>query len=615
MKKLMSTMLIVVLLCAILSTFALLTATATEGTTGDCSWKLVGTVLTISGDGAMGDYSSSPWVKYSITEAHIEPGVTNIGKYAFNKCVALKTVTIADTVTTIGVSAFDGCEKLKSVTIPDSVTVINDKAFYLCKGLETVTIGNGVTTIGKRAFYHCTGQNTGLTTLTLGNNVETIGDYAFAGCDKLTAVTLPAGVTAIGQFAFNACAGLTSLTIPDGVTSISTFAFEACSGLATLNVGKGLATVDPYAFDQCAGLTDVHFNGTEEEWKQVTVGSHNEPLSRATVHYVVTHTHSYDNACDTTCNECGEIRPVGDHVYTNACDPDCNVCGATRTVGEHVYTNVCDPNCDICGAARTVNNHVYENACDPTCNVCGTFRTAPHSYDNACDINCNLCGLTRTTTHSFGEYVYNNDATLEKDGTSTRKCSVCGYSETIPAPGTKLVLSNPFTDVKAGAYYEKGVLWAVAKGVTKGTSATTFSPNKPCSRGEIVTFLWRANGCPEPQTTSNPFTDVKAGAYYSKAVLWAVEKGVTAGTAPDKFSPNADCTREQIVTFLWRSQGKPVMGSANPFKDVKGGTYYYNAVLWAVNEQITNGTSPTTFAPKADCTRGQIVTFLYRCLA
>ncbi len=181
-----------------------------------------------------------------------------------------------------------------------------------------------------------------------------------------------------------------------------------------------------------------------------------------------------------------------------------------------------------------------------------------------------------------------------------------------PAPLLPVI---SFRDVKAGAYYEKGVLWAVEKGITKGTSATTFSPDKTCSRGEIVTFLWRANGSPEPQSTANPFTDVKAGAYYSKAVLWAVEKGITAGTAPDKFSPNADCTREQIVTFLWRSQGKPVMGSTNPFKDVTSGTYYYNAVLWAVERNITKGTSATTFAPKADCTRGQIVTFLYRSMA
>ncbi len=179
-------------------------------------------------------------------------------------------------------------------------------------------------------------------------------------------------------------------------------------------------------------------------------------------------------------------------------------------------------------------------------------------------------------------------------------------------PGTEPV--NPFKDVAEGAYYAKAVLWAVSKGITNGMGEGIFCPNDTCTRGQIVTFLWRANGSPEPQSTANPFSDVATDAYYAKAVLWAVEKGITNGTGEGKFSPNAECIREQIVTFLWRSQGKPTTGSANPFGDVASGTYYYDAVLWAVDRGITNGISATTFAPKDDCTRGQIVTFLYRCL-
>ena len=182
------------------------------------------------------------------------------------------------------------------------------------------------------------------------------------------------------------------------------------------------------------------------------------------------------------------------------------------------------------------------------------------------------------------------------------------------AEKTSVELANPFKDVKAGEYFYTPVLWAVAKNVTTGTSATTFSPNNACTRGQIVTFLWRASGSPEPTITQNPFTDVKSNQYYYKAVLWAVEKGITTGMTPTTFDPNAKCTREQIVTFLWRSQGKPKVVSANPFTDVKAGAYYYDAVLWAVSKGITTGTSKTTFSPKADCTRGQIVTFLYRCL-
>ena len=172
---------------------------------------------------------------------------------------------------------------------------------------------------------------------------------------------------------------------------------------------------------------------------------------------------------------------------------------------------------------------------------------------------------------------------------------------------------NPFTDVPAGSYYEDAVIWAVDKGITTGTSATTFNPNGICTRAQAVTFLWRAAGSPEPKTSTMPFTDVNAGSYYYDAVLWAVENGITKGTSDTTFSPNMTCTRAQIVAFLWRSEKSPAAGTANPFADVKSTAYYAGAVLWAVKEDITKGTTNTTFSPDADCTRAQIVTFLWRC--
>ncbi|MBR3640025.1 MAG: S-layer homology domain-containing protein, partial [Clostridia bacterium] len=170
-----------------------------------------------------------------------------------------------------------------------------------------------------------------------------------------------------------------------------------------------------------------------------------------------------------------------------------------------------------------------------------------------------------------------------------------------------------FSDVPADAYYEPAVTWAVKSKVTEGTSKTTFSPENGCTRGQVVTFLWRAAGSPEPTGKKNPFSDVKSGDYYYKAVLWAVEKGITKGTSATKFSPNATCTRGQIVTFLYRSEGSPAPTSAaNPFGDVKDGDYFKDAVLWAVGKGITLGTTAKTFSPNATCTRGQVVTFLYR---
>lgn len=177
----------------------------------------------------------------------------------------------------------------------------------------------------------------------------------------------------------------------------------------------------------------------------------------------------------------------------------------------------------------------------------------------------------------------------------------------IPQGGSK----SEFEDVKDNAFYTSPVIWATETGITKGTTETTFSPNKACTRAQMVTFLWRAAGSPEPKSNNNPFTDVKQGAYY-KAILWAVEKGITNGTTANTFSPNATCTRAQIVTFIYRAAGEPaVKNSTNPFKDVKQGAYY-KAILWAVENGITNGFTATTFSPNSTCTRGQGVTFLYR---
>ena len=170
-----------------------------------------------------------------------------------------------------------------------------------------------------------------------------------------------------------------------------------------------------------------------------------------------------------------------------------------------------------------------------------------------------------------------------------------------------------FVDVATGSYYEDAVDWAVENGITKGTDDIHFSPDGICTRAQAVTFLWRAAGSPKPETRTMPFTDVPAGSYYYDAVLWAVENGITKGTSNTTFSPNMTCTRAQIVTFLWRSEKSPAAGTANLFVDVKSTVYYADAVLWAVKEDITKGTTNTTFSPDADCTRAQIVTFLWRC--
>ena len=169
-----------------------------------------------------------------------------------------------------------------------------------------------------------------------------------------------------------------------------------------------------------------------------------------------------------------------------------------------------------------------------------------------------------------------------------------------------------FVDVATGSY-EDAVDWAVENGITQGTDDTHFVPDGICTRAQAVAFLWRAAGSPKPETRTMPFTDIPAGSYYYDAVLWAVENGIAKGTSDTTFSPNMTCSRAQIVTFLWRSEKSPAAGTANPFADVKSTAYYADAVLWAVKENIAKGTTNTTFSPDADCTRAQIVTFLWRC--
>lgn len=186
-----------------------------------------------------------------------------------------------------------------------------------------------------------------------------------------------------------------------------------------------------------------------------------------------------------------------------------------------------------------------------------------------------------------------------------------GGGTVTPAPGG--ATQNPFVDVKQGDYYYDAVQWAVGKKSTSGTSATTFTPDGICTRAQTVTFLWRSQGSPKAAGAENPFTDVSKDAYYYDAVLWAVEQGITNGTSAITFSPDATVTRGQTAAFLWRVAKQPqVDQTANPFADVTQDAYYYNAVLWGVAKEITNGTSSTTFSPDQGCTRAQIVTFLWR---
>ena len=271
---------------------------------------------------------------------------------------------------------------------------------------------------------------------------------------------------------------------------------------------------------------------------------------------------------------------------------------------------------------KAVTSHNWKAATctDPkTCTICGaTEGTAlGHNWNAATCTDpktCARCGTTEGTTipHKFDQEVVDAKY-LASDGTYYKSC-LCGE------PGTETFTvgeqePNGFKDVPKSAYFYDAAMWAVESGITTGTGdGSTFEPNAVCTRGQVVTFLWRAAGKPEPAITENPFKDVKSSDYFYKAVLWALENKITTGTGDGStFEPNANCNRAQIVTFLSRAKNGQPTSSNNPFKDVAENAYYYNPVLWAVENGITTGTGDgTTFEPNANCTRGQVITFLWR---
>ncbi|UMM45581.1 S-layer homology domain-containing protein [Lawsonibacter asaccharolyticus] len=215
-------------------------------------------------------------------------------------------------------------------------------------------------------------------------------------------------------------------------------------------------------------------------------------------------------------------------------------------------------------------------------------------------------------TSTLAVWYIRDDGSIENKGGSYDAKSGCFVFETDHLSRYLLVHTEQaigFTDVPADAWYAGAVAWAVEQGITSGTGNGKFSPDGSCTRAQMVTFLWRVNGSPGIGT-ANPFSDVSSDAYYYDAVLWAVEQGITGGTGDGKFSPDAPCTRAQMATFLWRANGSPEVTGTTPFSDVSAGTYYYNAVLWAYERKITNGTGGRKFSPDATCTRAQMVQML-----
>ena len=342
-----------------------------------------------------------------LTSITIPDNVTNIGNYAFKRCTGLTSIIIPDSVTRFGEGALEGCTSLTSITIPDNVTNIGNYTFRNCTDLTSITIPNGVTSIGDYAFYGCTG----LTNIAIPDSVTSIGTSAFSGCSGLTSITIPDSVASFGSNVFSGCTNLISIEIGNGVTEIYNSDFKNLTNLKNVTIGTGVTTISGYAFNGCTGLEEivipysVNSIGTAAfagctNLGSLTVYSRNCTFADDATAYYTTIYGFTGSTAETYANEKGfdfvAIDDTHTHIYDNDCDSICNLCGAERTVGEHIfgdYTVTKEPTCTEQGEKTR------------TCSVCGYSETTEvpatgHTYDSDCDTDCNVCGAIRVPSHT-----------------------------------------------------------------------------------------------------------------------------------------------------------------------------------------------------------------------
>ena len=577
-KRIVSLLLAALLICTLLPTAAF--AETASGVCGadvsNLTWSLdeSGT-LTVSGSGDMLDYSTvtvgdvvmstAPWADYaaSIKSVVIKPGVTGIGEYAFYGCTGMTQLTLPDGVTRLGQLAFYGCTALQSVTVPGSVTKMGKCVFSGCTALRSAALHDGITTLGEWMFAECES----LRSVSLPDSLLSIENSAFARCQALESIALPSKLNVIGDNAFFCCSGLESIEIPDSVTTIGGCAFYGCTALSSVTVPGSVQSIGDSAFSACLGLENVVIeNGT---------------------------TH------------------IGVRAFAECQKLECIVIPSSVTsIGVRVFVDS-DALCDIlfggtkdewtaigCTVDSSVHVHYGISSLEGHYSVVETVKAGCLTYGYvkyACDCGYSYAERLTATGHSF------------KDG----MCENCGAKE--PAPQ-----ENPFVDVAEDAAYREAVLWAYyhePEQITSGFDATHFGPDSVCTRAQVVTFLWRAAGCPEPTGSIDVFKDASdIAAPFRKAVAWAVEKGITTGHNDGTFRPNDSVTRAQFVTFLWRYEGKPASsGCSNPFGDAADiAAPYRDAVAWAVEKGITWGYHDGSFRPNYVCPRWAVVLFMYR---
>lgn len=479
---------------------------------------------------------------------------------------------------------FAGRKDITSISIPNSVIYIGKGAFSGCTGLTSVTIPSSVTRTGTEIFSGCTG----LTYVTIPGSVEKVETAAFMGCTNLRNVTLGDGIKAIGGESFRACTSLTNIFIPDSVSKIEGISFLDCISLADVRIPKN-ATIEGNAFGGTPWLEKqgdwVVINGSLIAYKgteiDITIPNGVTSLGDGWCQYG-----GGDVRSVTLPNSVTKIGAGAFWYFSGISSID--IPNSVTYIGSRAFACTGLTKVVIPDSVTTIGNAAFEECQDLTDIV------IPNS-------------VTVIDPSKGGIPAFNKSPNVTIHGSAGSYAESYAKEHGIPfiADLIPVVTVGGFHDVREKDYFAQPVLWAVEKGITSGTSANTFSPNRVCSKAEILTFLWRSQGKPEP-TISAPYSNLSPSDYYYKAALWACEAGVVSSGDFGR-----ECTRSSAVTYLWILAGRPSAPVAN-FDDVPKNADYAQAVAWAVQQGITSGTSKTTFSPEATCARGQIVTFLYR---
>ena len=593
MKKALLLLLTIVLMFGLLA----LTVSAAEYS-GQCSegnitWVLddEGTI-TFTGTGEIEERFGSDgyaWIQYEwtpyrdqIRRVVIGEGITGVGDDAFYECKNLTEVVLPESMMFIRDNAFYRCENLKSIDLPTTNSLYINEYAFAGTGLTEIYLPDNVKDVGKYAFTQCKS----LTKARLSNNqFEMLREHVFSNCTALTEIDFGTSVNRLNAYAlYNT--GFTELVLPDTIVFLDDYALSHCENLTTVDLGR-VGSIRKYTFLSCSKL------------ESVTVGPELFSIGW------------------NAFKGCERIRDVYISDMTKWCLVEVEGLESSPVIyAENLY----------------LNGSLVENLVIPKgiTKVVSGFAGLPciktvMFADTVTDISAAFQGCPNLTTavipasvknlsnHSF--YKCPNLKTIYYQGTEAQWEAIDPWKEndSYYRPANAVVICNYFQDVSATDFFAHPVLWALENNITTGTSATTFGPNGECLRAHVVTFLWRAAGCPEPTATENPFVDVKEGDFFHKAVLWAVENGITNGVDATHFGPTVPCNRAQVVTFLYRAMQSPAVGTtACPFTDVVAGQWYEPAVLWAVENGITNGLSADTFGVDTTCNRAQVVTFLYR---